>query len=307
MNQQLSVVIGAGPVGATVALQLAEAGRPVRLLTRSGSGPEHALIERRRGSAADPAALEDAFAGAGAVFDCMHASKYDAAVWRRELPVAEAAVLDAAGRAGAVVVFPESLYSYGPVDVPMTEALPRRAAKGKPAVRVALLAAREASGTPTVSVAASDFYGPYVRAAIAGESMIAPLLAGRTVRTIGDVDLPHSFTYVPDLAAAMIRAADDQSLWSSFLLAPTAAPVTQRELAGMYAAAAGLAAPRLSGIPGWALRGAGVVHRGTREMAEMAFQFERPFVLDSSVSEARLGLAATPLEVGVAATIASWS
>ena len=30
------VVTGAGPVGSTVALQLADAGHPVRLLTRSG-------------------------------------------------------------------------------------------------------------------------------------------------------------------------------------------------------------------------------------------------------------------------------
>jgi len=310
MNQQphasTSVVIGAGPVGSTIALQLAEAGRPVRLLTRSGSGPEHALIERISGDANDATVLTDTFAGAAAVFDCMHASAYDAQVWRRELIPAEAAVLTAAGRTGAVVVFPESVYSYGPVDGPMTEDLPRAAAFGKPAVRAELLVARAASRTPTVSVIAADFYGPGAHVAFAGDTMINPILAGRRVTTVGKVDLPHSWTYVPDLAAAMIRAADDESLWNSVLHAPTAAPATQREMAALFAEAAGVGTPRITGVPAWLLHCVGAVHRSTREMAEMAYQFERSYVLDSSASERRLGLAPTALEVGTKATIATW-
>ena len=61
------------------------------------------------------------------VHHCIHGSAYDARAWRAELPAAEKVVLEAAGRIGAVVVFPESLYSYGPVDGPMTEDLPRAA------------------------------------------------------------------------------------------------------------------------------------------------------------------------------------
>jgi len=42
------VVTGAGPVGWTVAEQLADLGRQVRVLTRSGSGPQHPLIAEPR-------------------------------------------------------------------------------------------------------------------------------------------------------------------------------------------------------------------------------------------------------------------
>ncbi|MEO5662675.1 MAG: NAD-dependent epimerase/dehydratase family protein, partial [Nocardioides sp.] len=178
----IHVVTGAGPVGSTVALQLADSGQQVRLLTRSGSGPDHPLIERRQVDVSRADQLDAAFSGAAVVHHCIHGSAYDARAWRAELPAAEQVVLDAAGRIGAVVVFPESLYSYGPVDSPMIEDLPRKASTGKLGVRTDLLAQREASPTPTVSVAASDFYGPRVLMAHAGDRMIPTVLAGRTMR-----------------------------------------------------------------------------------------------------------------------------
>lgn len=300
------VVTGAGPVGSTVAQQLADAGHQVRLLTRSGSGPEHARIERWRVDVSRPDALTDAFEGAVAVHHCIHGSSYDARVWRAELPQAERTVLEAAGRVGAVVVFPESLYSYGPVAGTITESTPRTATTGKLGVRSALLAQRDASATPTVSVAASDFYGPLVRNAHAGERLVPTVLAGRTMRVLGSPDQPHSFTYVPDLAASMIAAAARPELWNSFLHAPTAPPVTQRRLVELVAAAGGVPAPRTSSIPPWVLRASGVVSREMRELAETSYMFTDPFVMDSSASEARLGLSPTPLTDGLARTVAWW-
>jgi nucleoside-diphosphate-sugar epimerase len=306
MSTTPAIVIGAGPVGTTVALQLADSGRPVRLLTRSGSGPEHPLIERRRADASQPTDLRAAFDGARMVFDCMHASAYDATVWRAELPPAEAAVLAAAGAVGAVVVFPESLYSHGRVGSPITQDTPRNASSGKPGVRTDLLRARDASSTPTVSVAASDFFGPFVRTSHAGERVLSAVESGKRLQVIGSPDQPHSWTYVPDLAAAMIRAADDEALWDSFLHAPTGGPVSQRGLAQLYADALGAPTPKVSGLPAGLLNAVGVVHRGTRELAEMAHQFTAPFVLDSSASEALLGLTPTPMTEAVAATVAWW-
>ncbi|GAB2694387.1 NAD-dependent epimerase/dehydratase family protein [Nocardia thraciensis] len=303
---EIHVVTGAGPVGTTVAEQLAAAGKSVRILTRSGSGPEHPLIERRRVDVTRREQLSAAVDGAAAVYHCTHGSKYAARTWWAELPAAEQIVLEVAGQAGAVVVFPESLYSYGPVTRPMTETMPRTADFGKPAVRVALLRAREASPTPTVSVAASDFIGPHVRMSHAGERMVPNILAGKTIQIFGKPDVPHSFTYMPDLAAAMISAAADRTLWNSFLHAPTAPAVTMRELVATLAAAAGVRTPKVLALPGWVLRTAGLTNGMMRELAEMNYQFERPFELDSSASEHRLGLHPTPLDEVARGTVAWW-
>lgn len=300
------LVTGAGPVGGTIALQLADRGEHVALVTRSGSGPEHPLIERRRADVAAPGALDALLEGAVAVHHCVHASRYDAATWRAELIPTEQALLEAADRAGAVVVFPESLYAYGKVSGPITEDLSRDASGGKPGIRAELLRARAASATATVSVAASDFFGPRVLTSHAGERLASAILSGRTLRVVGSLDQPHSFTYVPDLAAAMIRAAADPALHGSFLHAPTGPALTQRELATAFAAAAGVPLPRLGAISAGMLRTVGLVHRDTRELAEMSFQFAAPFVLDSRRSEQRLGLAPTPFDTAIRETVAWW-
>ncbi|NNG36880.1 NAD-dependent epimerase/dehydratase family protein [Nakamurella aerolata] len=302
----LHVVTGAGPVGSTVANQLAAAGLRVRVLTRSGGGPDHPLIERRRVDVSDPVALAGMFEGAAAVYHCIHGSKYRADTWRAELPRAEQVVMDAAGKVGAVVAFPESLYAYGPVTGPITQDTPLAATTGKLGIRAELLRAREQHSTPTVSVAASDFFGPLVRSAHAGERMIPAVLVGKTMRVVGSLDAPHSWTYVPDLAAAMIRAAVDQALWNTLLHAPTGPALTQRQLIEAVARAGNVAVPKMSTIPLWALRAAGVFSTDSRELAETGYQFARPFVLDSTRSERRLGLVPAPLQQALAATVDWW-
>ncbi len=306
MNASPAVVTGAGPVGTTVALQLAKDGVPVRLLTRSGNGPEHPLIDRIRADVAAPGVLARHMDGARALFHCIHGSDYNAAVWRRELPGAEAIAMDAAAHAGVPVVFPESLYSYDLSAMPLTERTPRNASRGKYGVRTELLRARETHPAATVSVVASDFYGPHVRTSHAGERMVPRVLAGRKVSVLGRADVPHSFTFVPDLAAAMIAASADSGTWNTVLHAPTAAAPTQRGLAEAFASAAGVPAPKVGAIPAWALRGLGAAMPSVREIAEMMPQFTAPFVIDSAASESLLGLSPTPLEDGARATVEWW-
>lgn len=302
----LKIVTGAGPVGWTVATQLADAGHRVRVLTRSGTGPEHPLIELRRVDAGNQAELAPAMAGAAAIFHCIHGSSYDTEVWRRELPGAEAVVLAAAGEAGAVAVFPESLYSYSSPEQPMLESSGRLAGGGKRGVRRDLLAARAASATPTVSVVAADFFGPRVRVSHAGERMVPRLLAGKRVMVVGSAGQPHSFTYVPDLAAAMIRATELPTTNNVVLHAPTNPALTQRELAGAFAAAAGAPTPKVGAIPGWTMRLAGAFSPQMRELAETLYQFQAPFIMDSAASQEILGLAPTPLDVAARDTVSWW-
>ena len=205
------------------------------------------------------------------------------------------------------MVFPESLYSYVRTDEPMTEADPRDRADGKGAVRRDLLAARAAAPAPTVTVVASDFIGPHVTSGgHMGERAFRAVHSGRRLRVLGSLDQPHSWTYVPDLAAAMIIAADRADLHGRVLHAPTNPPLTQREVVTAIAAETGHAVPRWGSSRAGRPRLVGLVHTETRELAQMDYQFTRPFVMDSRRSEELLGLQPTPMPTVVRETADWW-
>lgn len=301
-----AVVTGAGPVGTNVALLIADRGSPVVLLTRSGRGPEHPLIERRRCDVSCRGELAAHTDGAWALFHCIHGSSYNAAVWERELPGAERIAMDTAAAASIPIVFPESLYSYDRSRMPLTEDTPRDSHSGKGGVRARLLRARAAHEAATVSVVASDFYGPHVRTAAAGDLMVPRLLEGKRALVMGAADLTHSFTYVPDLAAAMVSAAEDGRLWNRVLHAPTAPAPTQRGMVELFARAAGVRRARIMTIPAWPVRAAAPMVGAARELAETMPQFTAEFVMDSSASEKLLGFGSTPPAQGAAETVRWW-
>src|SRR3954464_4127172 len=122
------VVVGAGPVGLATARLLAEQGREVVLVSRSGAGPEVAGVRRETADAADADRLTGVAEGAQALYNCVNPPSYT--VWPQFWPPVAAAFLEAAERSGAVLVTTAPLYAYGPVDGPMTEDLPD-AATGK--------------------------------------------------------------------------------------------------------------------------------------------------------------------------------
>lgn len=302
-----AVVIGHGQVGPQVTALLQAQGRTVRVLTRSGSGPTTA--ERVAVDLLDAAATARAIGDAPAVFLCVHAP-YSAKVWADVLPRMEASVTRHAAASGAVVLTAESLYAWdgGPSPITTTTPISPRSRKG--AVRRDLLLARTASGARITSVVAGDFYGPGVLQAHAGDRLLRPLLTGGVVRPVGNPDVPHAFTHVPDLVAAMVRAAELREAGGAsgheIVMAPNPGSVTMRELVTITARAAGVPVPRVAPMPVALLRAVGLVMPSIREVADVAGQLTRPFEVDARASEALLGLTATPWEQAAEQTVAWW-
>ncbi len=104
----------------------------------------------------------------------------------------------------------------------------------------------------------------------------------------------------------MIAAAGNRDLWNSVLHAPTGPAVTQRQLIEAFAGAGGVPVPTMSVIPVRLLRVAGLFSTQSRELAETAYQFQHPFVLDSSRSEHLLGQRPSPLAQAAADTVQWW-
>ena len=296
-----TLVIGAGQVGPHVALHLAARGDHVTLASRSASGPDHPLIARRHLDATDHASLDDSLAEVDVVHLCVHASAYRPDVWERELFPLEATVLDAAARHDVHVVLPESVYAFDTSDV-LDARLPVGPRSSMGRIRARLLAFREASPARTTSVVASDFYGPGASMAHGGDRMLDPAVAGRTVRPLGRADLPHAWTFLPDLAAAMVAAAEAPTTVGEVVVAPVV-HASQRELADAYARAAGHARARVRPVPAWVLLATGPISRDMAAMAEMSYLFTEPLRVDPRASIEALGVEPTPLREAVQDTV----
>jgi nucleoside-diphosphate-sugar epimerase len=299
----LYVIVGAGAVGVATARLLAERGDQVRLVSRRGTGPEHPSVERVAADATDPAALSRLARGATAVFNCA-APPYHR--WPLDWPPLAAALLDAAEATGAVLVSAGNLYLYGSVDGPLTEELPARPAGPKARVRARIwqdaLARHEAGRIRTADVRASDHLGAGSQSLIT-MAVLPRVLAGRRASVPADLDAPHSWTAVTDVARTLVAVPDDERTWGRAWHVPSAAPLSIRELVTQACALAAAPPPRLSTMPGLVLWLGGLGNPLVRELRETQYQFRRPFVMDSSAATEALGIIPTPIEESLAETV----
>lgn len=289
------VVVGAGAVGLATARELVAAGHEVLLVSRSGIGPEIAGVRREAADAADANRLAELAAGAAALHNCINPPSYD--VWSTYWPPVAAAFLAAAERTGAVLVTASCLYGYGPVDQPMVEGMPDAATGTKARIRAGMwadaLAAHEAGRIRAVEVRGSDYLGAGV--ANAHIPFVVPrALKGRAVRVFGRADLPHSFTDVRDMGRALAAVSNEPSAWGRVWHAPTNPAVTQEQAVADVCRSVGRAPVTVRPWPRAMLGIGGRVVPMLREMRETVYQFERPYVLDSSAITRELGLAPTP-------------
>ena len=306
------LVVGAGPVGSTTALRLADLGHEVTVLSRSGSGPEHARIRRVAGDATDVDTLVAHLDGAGSLVNAASPPYHR---WPEEWPPLHRATMAAAERSGALLVLMDNLYAYGEgATMPMREDTSMRPSGRKGTVRAEMAAAlldADAQGRLRGAIVrASDFYGPGVLASAFGERFVPRVIAGRGVSLLGSLDVPHAVSFLPDvaatLAAVVTRAeADGRASTGRTWMVPNAPALTECELVAVFARAAGTQV-RASAAPRAAITVGGMFVPAMRELRETWHQFTSPWTTDATRTEAALGVTATPIDEGAAVTVAWW-
>jgi len=292
----LHVIVGAGPIGSATARRLADEGHRVRIVTRSGGGPDHKSIERVSADASDADRLTDLVVGAAALYNCANPPYHH---WPTEWPPLATAILTAAERSGAVLVTMSNLYGYGPVEGQMTEDLPLAATTVKGRIRAQmwrdLLEAHQAGRIRATEARASDFVGAGGRS-IFSEMVLPAIRAGKRALAPVNFDVPHSLTYTGDAARTLVTLGADERSFGRAWHVPTNPATTLREAATRYARLAGAPQPRLRTMSNAVLRLGGLVNPAAKEFIEMRYQFDRPFVLDSSAAQKTFGLEPTDLD-----------
>jgi nucleoside-diphosphate-sugar epimerase len=300
------IVVGAGPIGTATALLLAERGEEVVVVTRSGSGPNHSAITRTAADASSSAGMAELATGAVAIYNCANPAYHR---WPTDWPPIAQALLSAAERADAVLVTVSNLYGYGPASGPMTEDLPL-ATKGPKGITRAnmwrdALAAHDAGRVRATEVRASDYVGPGAQSHLGGR-VVPRLLAGKGVSVMKSADTLHTWTATDDVARLLVTVALDERAWGRPWHVPSNPPRTQREASGDLCRVAGLPTVTVNEYPNLLIRGMGLVSPMMRELREVAYQLEAPFVLDSTAAQQTFGLAPTPWDDVLADVLASY-
>lgn len=299
----LHVVFGSGPLGLSVVNELAAQGHNVRVVSRSGKAAVPVNAEVMQADAYDPIQAERACKGASFVYQCAQPPYYQ---WVEKFFSLQKNILDASANVGARLIIGENLYMYGEVNGPIHEEMPyaARTRKGQLRARMATAAleAHQKGRLPVVIGRASDFFGPRVLSSTLGERVFVPALQGKTASFVGKLDLPHSFTYIKDFGKALVRLALEEQSYGQVWHIPTAPVLTQRQIGEMISEILGQPV-KMSGTGRFMMMIGGLFIPEARESVEMMYEFEKPFVVDSTKFTRVFGQTATPMREALIETI----
>ena len=307
-SAKLALVIGAtGGIGGAVADRLLAGGWRVRALNRNPEAARQTrpALEWVKGDAMIAADVVAAAQGCGLIVHGANPPGYKN--WAGlQLPMLNASIA-AAKAVGARLVFPGTVYNYGPDAFPdLTEASAQGPLTRKGKIRVQMedaLARAAEDGVRVLIVRAGDFFGPKPGNNWLSQGLLKPGKPLAAVRYPGPLSVAHSWAYLPDLAETMVRLAELPDLGGFEVFHMRGHTQTGQALVDALARVAGrrLAVSRL---PWFAIQAIAPFNETFREMLEMRYLWDQPVLLDNARLTARLGAEPhTPIDEALRAAL----
>ena len=304
ISSELHVIFGTGPLGMAVMRALIAGGKSVRMVSRSGKADVPPDVTVLAADAYNLRDAQEACAGATVVYQCASPPYHQ---WPEMFPALQQNILEGTAKATAKLIVGENLYMYGEVsDRSITEDLPYRATTRKGRVRAqmaeAALAAHR-SGKVRVAIGrGSDFFGPGVLVSTIGARSILPAIQGKKASLVGNIDLPHTYTFINDFGEALATLGEHDKALGQVWHVPNAETVTTREFMTILFQEVGKV-PAMGGMGSIMMRIGGLFIRAAHETVEMMYEFDKPFVVDSRKFEQAFNQHATPLHEAIVQTV----
>lgn len=302
------IIFGTGPLGLSVMDALVERGYAnITLINRSGKAPE--ILPRgvavASGNATHPDQVATLVKGADVVFHCAQPGYVN---WPTQFPPITNGILEGVIKAGVPkLVFGDNLYMYGPTDgQPVHENLPYAAEGHKGRTRAAMATLLlDAHRTGKVNVAigrASDFYGPRVTGSAVGDRVFPAILQGKAASTMGNIDLPHTYTYIKDFGRGLVTLSENDAAFGKAWHIPSAETLTTRAFLTLAFEIAGQK-PKISSMSKMMLQIGGLFVPEAKEMIEMWYEFSEPYAVDHRAFAKVFGASVTPHRQAIRETL----
>ena len=302
-----TMVFGTGPLAWWVMQTLLEKGDTVALASRSGK-INKALPDKVKIHACDatePDEVAKVCKDMDAVYFCAMPPYTN---WPDLFPPLAIGFLKGVARTEAKVIFGDNLYLYGSTQgTRISEIVAHDATghKGRTREFVArqFMAAHEREDNLVTIGRAADFYGPHTLNAVLGEMFFKPAFASKTANLLGDIDLPHTFSYIKDFAKGLVTLGSNDSAFGEAWHTPNAPTVSTRDMLKLVEAELDEKVKiRVAGNTMISILG--FFSPMIKETKEMMYTWEEAYVVDHSKFEAAFGAEVTSHEVAIKETVA---
>lgn len=303
----VAVAGAGGRLGRVVAKAFLNNGYRVIGITRSGKLPKELLgAEARSADAMKQKELVRAAAGAEIIFNGLNPIYTE---WTECCTAMAKNVVAAAETHGATHLFPGNVYSFGsPMPARLAEDTRVTPSSRKGNIRREMESIFEAAsrerGVQTIILRAGDFFGGPGTGSWFDQAITSKISKGIFTYP-GNPDIIHEWAYLPDLAEAFVKLADQRDKLASFenfhfsghaitgqQMKEAAERILGRDL-------------KMGGVPWWLVRIGGYLVPMWRELVEMSYLWHEPHQLVSSRLEEVIGpIPYTPLDNAIESAMA---
>jgi nucleoside-diphosphate-sugar epimerase len=307
-TQELHVIFGTGPLGKSTARELHTLGHRVRMVNRSGQTTDlPTSIEILKGDAYDLEFTRLATQGATSVYQCAQPAYHQ---WAGNFPRMQASILEAAASNNAKLVIADNLYMYGASDAQglrETNAYNAHTKKGLIRAEMAksALEAHQNGWVRVALVRGSNFFGPEDE--VMANLLFKPALQNKAMNLLGRLDQLHTFTYAPDFGRALatigtVNVNLEPQVFGRAWHVPSPEAVTQNQLVKLIETELGRKVKtQVAGA--FILNILGLFNPIMKEAVEMLYEWNQPFIMDSSDFQKMFNVKPTSLEVAIKETL----
>lgn len=290
----MKTILGTGQLGLAIMQLLLDKNPDEKILLVNRSGElSIALPKNVQVTAADVTSKKDMEAIAEKseiIFSCTD-MPYDK--WADFYPATANALAYALSKTNAKLVLADNMYSYGNVTgAAMNEQMLHTAKTKKGKIRAGvintLLLSSQEFNSRVAFVKASDFIGPRIHKGLFGKDFLDSVYNEKTVRLFGNISLPHTFTYIKDFATAMINVGLANDTLGQIWHVPNAPALSLDKWLHLFEVVTNKPIKK-SVTPKLVIRIAGLFNSFIKELYEMAYQFENPYLVNHDKYVSRFG------------------
>ena len=234
----------------------------------------------------DALQIDKAIEGSVVCYVCV-GFDYNIKTWRAVWPPFIRNVVQACIRYGVKLVFFDNVYAIDPAHIGnIIESSPIKPCSLKGEVRAELdrhiLENVEKGKLQAIIARSPDFFGPQKQNSALMTIVYDNLIKGKTAQWLCNADVPHTTGYTTELAAGTAILGNTPEAYNQIWNLPVddAAP-TGREWVKLFAEEM-KRENKIMVLPSWGLRALGFIMPIMKEIYEMRYQYDRPYIFNSS-------------------------